>query len=96
MFFVNPIPNSRSLGLESYYLFLLFGWICFKSFHATSIFTSSLPISRRTLGEGDLVILDDSFETELWYWGSKVAMILSVDVWHPDLTDDQWRRLGPI
>ncbi len=52
--------------------------------------------THRTVEEGGLVILDDSFDTEMWQLGSKVTVILSLDMWHPDLSEEQTRRLGPI
>lgn len=36
-----------------------------------------------------MLIFDDSFEHEVWHNGTSVRLVLIVDVWHPDLTDDE-------
>ena len=46
--------------------------------------------------EGKLLIFDDSFEHEVWHNGTEFRLILIIDMWHPDLTDDQRRQLSPI
>ena len=50
----------------------------------------------RILQEGQIAIVDESFEQELWYMGSKPSLFLTVDVWHPDLTQDVIKKLGPL
>ena len=47
----------------------------------------------RVLSEGKLVVIDDSFEQELWYSGSQPAVVLAVHMWHPDLSEVQQRKL---
>lgn len=42
------------------------------------------------------MIFDDSFEHEVWHNGTAVRLILIVDVWHPDLSDEDIRSLAPI
>ena len=48
--------------------------------------------------EGEMVIIDDSFEHELWYLSddvldSKPRLILIIDLWHPDLSVEEKRRV---
>ena len=50
----------------------------------------------RFLSEGKLLVIDDSFEQELWNRGSQPAVILTIHMWHPDLSKTQQRTLGPI
>lgn len=50
----------------------------------------------RTWTEGNILILDDSFEHEVWHNGTTYRLILIVDVWHPDLTADEKKTLVPI
>lgn len=46
--------------------------------------------------EGRFIILDDSFEHEVWHEGDGVRLILIVDMWHPDLTAAQKNSLSSI
>ncbi|GFR68195.1 aspartate beta-hydroxylase [Elysia marginata] len=46
--------------------------------------------------EGEVLIFDDSFEHEVWHEGSELRLVLIVDVWHPELTQQQRRTLSPI
>ena len=50
----------------------------------------------RILQEGQIAIVDESFEQELWYMGSEPGFLLTVDMWHPDLTQDRIKKLGPL
>jgi hypothetical protein len=50
----------------------------------------------RILQEGQIAIVDESFEQELWHMGSEPAIFLTVDMWHPDLTQDRIKKLGPL
>lgn len=47
----------------------------------------------RILKQGQIGIIDESFEKEVWHIGDAPAVVLVIDVWHPDLTDEQRRRL---
>ena len=60
--------------------------------------STTLPSAHphRFLSEGKLLVIDDSFEQELWYKGSQPAVMLSIHMWHPDLSKAQQRTLGPI
>jgi aspartate beta-hydroxylase len=40
----------------------------------------------RSWREGKCLVLDDSFEHEVWHKGNATRFILLLDVWHPDLT----------
>jgi len=40
----------------------------------------------RTWKEGEVLVLDDSFDHEVWNRGDQTRVILLVDSWHPDLT----------
>lgn len=42
------------------------------------------------------MIFDDSFEHEVWHNGTALRLILIIDVWHPDLTNDEKKSLPPI
>lgn len=55
-----------------------------------------LPCSYRTWEEGKALIIDDSFDHEVWHNGSTFRLILIVDFWHPDLTPQQRASLSPI
>lgn len=41
----------------------------------------------RTWQEGKCLVLDDSFEHEVWNRSGQTRVILLIDFWHPDLTD---------
>ncbi|CAL1538186.1 unnamed protein product [Lymnaea stagnalis] len=56
--------------------------------------SSILP--SRTWKEGEFIISDDSFEHQVWHEGSKLLLILIVDFWHPELAEEQRRRLSSI
>ena len=62
------------------------------------LMSTTLPSAHphRFLSEGKLLVIDDSFEQELWYKGSQPAVMLSIHMWHPDLSKAQQRTLGPI
>lgn len=57
---------------------------------------SCLSCSYRTWEEGKALIIDDSFDHEVWHNGSTFRLILIVDFWHPDLTPQQRASLSPI
>ncbi|XP_067666015.1 aspartyl/asparaginyl beta-hydroxylase-like [Haliotis asinina] len=46
--------------------------------------------------EGKFLIFDDSFEHEVWHDGDQFRLVLIMDFWHPDLTDDLKWKLAPI
>lgn len=46
--------------------------------------------------EGKIFIIDDSFEHEVWHEGKENRLVLIIDVWHPDLTEQERRSLTPI
>jgi aspartate beta-hydroxylase len=50
----------------------------------------------RTWEEGKLFIFDDSFEHEVWHNGTTTRLVLIVDVWHPELTEDEKRSMPAI
>jgi len=50
----------------------------------------------RTWKEGKVIILDDSWEHEVWHDGSERRIILIVDVWHPELTSSQKSQVTPM
>ena len=39
--------------------------------------------------EGRVLILDDSFEHEAWNPADEARIVLLVDVWHPELREDE-------
>ena len=41
--------------------------------------------------EGEMIIFDDSFEHEVWHYSERneSRLILYMDLWHPDLTEDR-------
>lgn len=43
----------------------------------------------RTWREGEWLVLDDSFDHQVWHRGDHTRVILFVDVWHPDWQDDE-------
>nr|CAD7407994.1 unnamed protein product [Timema poppensis] len=51
---------------------------------------------RRTWEEGKILIFDDSFEHEVWHNGSTMRLILIIDVWHPELTEQEKKSLPDI
>ena len=57
---------------------------------------SSIYLSLRVLRNGQIGVIDESFETEVWYIGQTPALYLTVDVWHPDLSDEQQRQLRTL
>lgn len=50
----------------------------------------------RTWREGEIIIFDDSFEHEVWHNGTESRIVLIVDVWHPELTDNERLTLPAI
>jgi len=46
--------------------------------------------------QGKVVVFDDSWEHEVWHEGASARLILIVDVWHPDLSEEEWKTLSPI
>ncbi|XP_063960501.1 aspartyl/asparaginyl beta-hydroxylase-like [Lytechinus pictus] len=50
----------------------------------------------RTWEEGKLFIFDDSFEHEVWQEADSLRLILIADLWHPDLTESEKRKLTAI
>ncbi len=57
-----------------------------------------LRVADKSVGwkEGELFIFDDSFEHEVWHEGAKPRLVLIVDLWHPDLSEERRRTLSPI
>ena len=47
----------------------------------------------RLMGRGQIGVIDESFEKEVWYMGGVPAVYLTVDVWHPDLTEQRRKKL---
>ncbi len=43
----------------------------------------------RTWEEGKVLVLDDSFEHEVWNDGDKQRIVLIVDIWHPDFSEKE-------
>jgi len=50
----------------------------------------------RSWEAGKWLIFDDSFEHEVWHNGTSTRLVLIIDIWHPDLTDDERQSLAPI
>ena len=50
----------------------------------------------RTWEEGKVFVFDDSWEHEVWHNGNSYRLILIVDVWHPELTDEEKKTLSHI
>lgn len=44
--------------------------------------------------EGKLMVMDDSFEHEVWNTSTESRLVLVFDVWHPDLTPSQIAAIG--
>jgi len=49
-----------------------------------------------TWHQGKVLVFDDSWEHEVWHNGTSPRLILIVDVWHPDLTEEEWKTLTSI
>lgn len=43
----------------------------------------------KTWEEGKILVLDDTFEHEVWNWSEHKRAILIIDIWKPELTDNQ-------
>lgn len=50
----------------------------------------------RSWQEGKFIVFDDSFEHEVWHNGTEHRLVLIVDLWHPDLSNEQKLSLTPI
>ncbi|CAO1353719.1 unnamed protein product [Diamesa serratosioi] len=50
----------------------------------------------RSWKDGEWLIFDDSFEHEVWNNGTSARLVLIVDVWHPDLTDEEKSSMSAI
>lgn len=44
--------------------------------------------------EGKAVVLDDSYEHEVWNETEEMRVILLVDIWHPDVRQEERNRIG--
>jgi len=51
---------------------------------------------KRSWQEGKVMVFDDSFEHEVWHNGTGLKLVLIVDLWHPDLSEDQRMQLSPV
>ena len=49
-----------------------------------------------TWQEGRCVVFDDSFTHEVWNRSNRERVVLVVDLWHPDLTDDEVSLLNGL
>jgi hypothetical protein len=56
---------------------------------------SSLSL-RRVLRNGQIGVIDESFEKEVWYVGQVPALYLTIDVWHPDLSIERQRQIQAL
>ena len=58
----------------------------------------TLRVADKTLRwrEGEVFVFDDSFEHEVRHDGQKKRVVLIVDLWHPDLSEEQRKTLSPI
>lgn len=50
----------------------------------------------RSWEEGKAVVLDDSYEHEVWNETNEVRVIFLLDIWHPDVTLDERHRIGKM
>ena len=50
----------------------------------------------RSWEEGKAIVLDDSYEHEVWNETKEVRVILLVDVWHPDVTMEERNRIAKM
>lgn len=48
----------------------------------------------RSWEEGKAIVLDDSYEHEVWNETKEVRVVLLLDVWHPDVTFEERNRIG--
>ena len=48
----------------------------------------------RSWEEGKAIVLDDSYEHEVWNETKEMRVILLLDVWHPDVTLEERNRIG--
>jgi aspartate beta-hydroxylase len=57
-----------------------------------------LRVADKTLGwkEGEMFVFDDSFDHEVWHNGKSERVVLIVDLWHPDLSEEKRKTLSPI
>ncbi|MBD5633332.1 MAG: aspartyl/asparaginyl beta-hydroxylase domain-containing protein [Candidatus Eremiobacteraeota bacterium] len=50
----------------------------------------------RTWAEGRCIVFDDSFEHEAWNRNVRDRIVLIVDLWHPDLSDEEVNLLAGL
>ena len=50
----------------------------------------------RSWKEGKAVVLDDSYEHEVWNETNETRVLLLVDVWHPDVRKEERYRIGEM
>ena len=45
-----------------------------------------------------MLVFDDSFEYTMWHKGNKdtTLLLLSVDVWHPDIPTDKRKSINSV
>jgi hypothetical protein len=46
---------------------------------------------RRAWAEGKVMLFDDSYEHEVFHMGDGARVVLIVDVWHPQIVDENQR-----
>lgn len=52
--------------------------------------------TNQSWAEGRVIVFDDSWEHEVWHEGDSPRLILIVDVWHPELMEEERLSLSPI
>ena len=55
-----------------------------------------VAIATKSWREGDWLIFDDSYEHEVWHNGTSTRLVLIVDVWHPDVTEEEKKTMSAI
>ena len=50
----------------------------------------------KTWKNGKVIVIDDSFDHEVWHNGTKSRLIFIIDFWHPDLPQWEKDQLSPI
>ncbi|GMI01283.1 hypothetical protein TrLO_g1110 [Triparma laevis f. longispina] len=51
---------------------------------------------KRKWEEGKCIVLDDSYQHEVWNETSEARVVLLVDIWHPDVTKDERNSINEM
>ena len=58
--------------------------------------TSQVASQKRKWEEGKCIVLDDSYQHEVWNETDEARVVLLVDIWHPDVTKEEKNSINEM